>query len=73
MPTRKMQSEHKTLTPHPTTSAAPNNNNGASDRQTILSKMKRVTIPTPIVVGVAALFTFKRRWIVNFATSCLKK
>jgi hypothetical protein len=27
----------------------------------------------PFGVGVAALFTFKRRWIVNFATSHLKK
>jgi hypothetical protein len=35
--------------------------------------MNRVAIPTPLGAGVAALLTFKRRWIVNFATSHLKK
>jgi ABC-type molybdate transport system permease subunit len=35
--------------------------------------MNRVAILTPLVVGVAALFTFKRRWIENFAMSHLKK
>jgi hypothetical protein len=56
-----MQSEHKTLTPHPTTSAAPNNKFGASDKKIMLSKMNRLVLQTPLVVGVAALFTFKRR------------
>jgi hypothetical protein len=69
MPTHKTQSEHKTQALHPTTSANISNiHYGASDRHTILlSKMNRVAILTPLVVGVAALFTFKRRWIVNFA------
>jgi hypothetical protein len=40
----------------------------------MLSKMNRLVLQTPLVVGVAALFTFKRRWwIVNFVTSGLKK
>jgi hypothetical protein len=57
---------HKTLRPHLMTSPAPNNKFGASERQNTLLKVNRVAIPTPPVMGVAALFTFKRRWIVNF-------